>query len=239
VTGVLIQNHEGEQQIWSIIQDITERRRVEQMKNQFVSMVSHELRTPLTAISGALGLLSGGALGALPEAMQPMLQIAGDNSEKLTQLINDLLDIDKLLWINSNGLTTSQRAKLAKTHPLSKEEVNDYQQNTVSPFTKVVQVSPTHKIVLKVPTINEYIAAGEEWLASMTEAATKIFTGDDNEENVRRYVKRVIDMSGLREYSHWIERIIFDDIDEVEGDMEVADTLKMNRIRTAKNLKFI
>ncbi len=138
-----------------------------------------------------------------------------------------LLDIDKLLWVNSNGLTTSQRAKLAKTHPLSKEEVNDYQQNTVSPFTKVVQVSPTHKIVLKVPTINEYIAAGEEWLASMTEAATKIFTGDDNEENVRRYVKRVIDMSGLREYSHWIERIIYDDIDEVEGETEIADNLKI------------
>ena len=138
-----------------------------------------------------------------------------------------LLDIDKLLWVNSNGLTTSQRAKLAKTHPLSKEEVNDYQQNTVSPFTKVVQVSPTHKIVLKVPTINEYITAGEEWLASMTEAATKIFTGDDNEENVRRYVKRVIDMSGLREYSHWIERIIYDDIDEVEGETEIADNLKI------------
>ena len=138
-----------------------------------------------------------------------------------------LLDIDKLLWVNSNGLTTSQRAKLAKTHPLSKEEVNDYQQNTVSPFTKVVQVSPTHKIVLKVPTINEYITAGEEWLASMTEAATKIFTGDDNEENVRRYVKRVIDMSGLREYSHWIERIIYDDIDEVECETEIADNLKI------------
>ncbi|TXH93303.1 MAG: PAS domain S-box protein [Rheinheimera sp.] len=97
LSEVLIQNASGTAQVWSIIQDITERRRVEQMKNQFVSMVSHELRTPLTAISGALGLLSGGALGALPEAMQPMLQIAGDNSEKLTQLINDLLDIDKLV----------------------------------------------------------------------------------------------------------------------------------------------
>lgn len=97
LSEVLIQNASGTAQVWSIMQDITERRRVEQMKNQFVSMVSHELRTPLTAISGALGLLSGGALGAMPEAMRPMLQIAGDNSEKLTQLINDLLDIDKLV----------------------------------------------------------------------------------------------------------------------------------------------
>ena len=97
LSEVLIQNASGTAQVWSIMQDITERRRVEQMKNQFVSMVSHELRTPLTAISGALGLLSGGALGAMPEAMRPMLQIAGDNSEKLTRLINDLLDIDKLV----------------------------------------------------------------------------------------------------------------------------------------------
>jgi PAS domain S-box-containing protein len=51
VSGVRIESSDGEQQIWSIIQDITERRRIEQMKNQFVSMVSHELRTPLTSIS--------------------------------------------------------------------------------------------------------------------------------------------------------------------------------------------
>lgn len=97
VTGVLIQNHEGEQQIWSIIQDITERRRIEQMKNQFVSMVSHELRTPLTSISGSLALVTGGVLGAVPAAMVSMLDIAKYNSSRLSQLINDLLDIDKLV----------------------------------------------------------------------------------------------------------------------------------------------
>lgn len=97
VTGVLIKNHEGEQQIWSIIQDVTERRRIEQMKNQFVSMVSHELRTPLTSISGALALVTGGVLGQVPTAMMSMLEIAKDNSSRLSQLINDLLDIDKLV----------------------------------------------------------------------------------------------------------------------------------------------
>jgi PAS domain S-box-containing protein len=97
LSEVLFQNATGTAQVWSIIQDITERRRIDQMKNQFVSMVSHELRTPLTAISGALGLLNGGALGAIPDPMLAMLQIASDNSEKLKQLINDLLDIDKLV----------------------------------------------------------------------------------------------------------------------------------------------
>lgn len=96
-SGVQIESINGQLQTWSIIQDITEHKRIEKMKTQFVSMVSHELRTPLTAISGALGLMAGGALGQVPLPMQTMLNIAVDNSTKLSQLINDLLDIDKLV----------------------------------------------------------------------------------------------------------------------------------------------
>ena len=78
------------------IWDVTEQMRVEQLKSQFVSTVSHELRTPLTAISGALKLVNGGALGAVPESMQHLLGIAEQNTQTLNVLINDLLDMDKL-----------------------------------------------------------------------------------------------------------------------------------------------
>ena len=111
LSEVLIATADGEQQVWSIIQDITERKRIEQMKNQFVSMVSHELRTPLTSISGALGLMSGGVLGDVPLAMQKMLVIARENSDKLTQLINDLLDIDKLVAGKMQFAMTRQAIK--------------------------------------------------------------------------------------------------------------------------------
>ena len=78
------------------IWDVTEQMRVEQLKSQFVSTVSHELRTPLTAISGALKLINGGALGETPEKMQGLLRIAEQNTQTLNVLINDLLDMDKL-----------------------------------------------------------------------------------------------------------------------------------------------
>lgn len=97
LNGVLIESHNGERQIWSFIQDITERKRIEQMKNEFVSAVSHELRTPLTSISGSLGLVVGGMLGELPANVKSMLTIAQKNSMRLTLLINDLLDMEKLL----------------------------------------------------------------------------------------------------------------------------------------------
>lgn len=81
----------------AILHDITEHKRIEQLQRDFVSTISHELRTPLTSISGALGLVNGGALGAVPAAMAPMLEIAQHNSQRLSLLINDLLDMDKLI----------------------------------------------------------------------------------------------------------------------------------------------
>ena len=50
-----------------VFRDVTQRREVDRMKNEFLSVVSHELRTPLTSIRGSLGLLAGGRLGELPE----------------------------------------------------------------------------------------------------------------------------------------------------------------------------
>lgn len=80
----------------AIVRDISERRRLERLKDEFVSTVSHELRTPLTSIAGSLGLLAGGAAGALPEKAARLIQIAQSNSQRLVRLINDILDIEKI-----------------------------------------------------------------------------------------------------------------------------------------------
>ncbi|MDH5387577.1 MAG: response regulator [Gammaproteobacteria bacterium] len=79
-----------------LVRDITERKQMEKMKNEFISTVSHELRTPLTSIRGSLGLLSGGAVGELPVQATEMLKIASNNTERLLLLINDILDIQKI-----------------------------------------------------------------------------------------------------------------------------------------------
>ncbi|MDY6923153.1 MAG: CHASE3 domain-containing protein [Pseudomonadota bacterium] len=80
----------------AVIRDITERRRVAEMKDAFVSTVSHELRTPLTSIAGSLGLLAGGAAGDLPDRAARLIAIAHSNSQRLVRLINDILDVEKL-----------------------------------------------------------------------------------------------------------------------------------------------
>ncbi|MGZ4497874.1 MAG: hybrid sensor histidine kinase/response regulator [Nocardioides sp.] len=79
-----------------VFRDVTQRREVERMKNEFLSVVSHELRTPLTSIRGSLGLLASGTLGELPTRAGSLVTIALQSSERLTRLINDLLDIERM-----------------------------------------------------------------------------------------------------------------------------------------------
>jgi PAS domain S-box-containing protein len=82
--------------IVGLSRDITARHEVERMKNEFVATVSHELRTPLTSIRGSLGLLAGGVVGEMPPSAKAMLEIGLKNSERLTRLVDDILDIAKI-----------------------------------------------------------------------------------------------------------------------------------------------
>jgi len=78
------------------VRDITQRFAIDRLKDEFVSTVSHELRTPLTSIRGALGLLSTGLLGTLPEKATDLLRIAVSNTDRLVRLINDVLDLERM-----------------------------------------------------------------------------------------------------------------------------------------------
>lgn len=74
----------------------TERKRLERLKDEFVSTVSHELRTPVTSIAASLGLLMAQACGSLPESISRLIVIAHTNSQRVVRLVNDILDIEKL-----------------------------------------------------------------------------------------------------------------------------------------------
>jgi PAS domain S-box-containing protein len=85
--------------------NITERRAIEQMKNEFISVVSHELRTPLTSMNTSLGLLTSGLLRDRPEKAQSMLEVAMESTNRLVRLVNNILDIER---IESGTVTINQ-----------------------------------------------------------------------------------------------------------------------------------
>lgn len=79
-----------------VSEDITERKRIEQLKNDFISTVSHELRTPLTAIKEGIGIVLDGSAGSVNEEQKDFLDTAKRNVDRLARLINDVLDLQKL-----------------------------------------------------------------------------------------------------------------------------------------------
>ncbi len=102
--------------------DINERKRIAQMQSEFISMVSHELRTPTTSIRGSLSILNSKIFGKLGDEQQKLIEVAHRNSERLVNLVNDILDMEKLLSGNityniqpTNIITAIQQAVESNT----------------------------------------------------------------------------------------------------------------------------
>ena len=100
VTYIPHQEGKGKQQqikgFFALITDISDRKAIERMKDEFISVVSHELRTPLTSIHSALKILATGRLGQLTSDGDQMLEIADENTDRLVRLVNGVLDLQRI-----------------------------------------------------------------------------------------------------------------------------------------------
>jgi PAS domain S-box-containing protein len=103
----------------AFLHDIAERKKVERMKNEFISTVSHELRTPMTSIRASLGMLADGFAGELPPDTRELIGIAHVSCERLVRLVNDVLDIEK---IESGNMEFDMRPQVLR--PLIEEAVD-------------------------------------------------------------------------------------------------------------------
>ncbi len=88
--------HNGVVEFMGIIRDVSEGKEVARMKTEFISTVSHELRTPLTSIRGSLGMLKSGIFGEMSDKGTRMVELAHNNTERLINLVNDILDVEKI-----------------------------------------------------------------------------------------------------------------------------------------------
>ncbi|HHT9120218.1 MAG TPA: ATP-binding protein [Candidatus Hypogeohydataceae bacterium YC41] len=78
------------------MEDISKEAEIDRMKTEFISTVSHELRTPLTSIKGYVDLILEGDTGPVNDTQKEFLQIVAQSSNRLAQLINDLLDVERI-----------------------------------------------------------------------------------------------------------------------------------------------
>jgi PAS domain S-box-containing protein len=141
--SALLDEHGQMKSVLSMGLDVTDRDRVERMKNEFISVVSHELRTPLTSIYGALGMLASGSLDPQSAKAKRLVDIAVNSTERLIRMINDILDIERI----ESGQVRMLKERCAVTDLLTTAV------NTVQPLADQAEVS------IVVSTIAESICA--------------------------------------------------------------------------------
>ncbi len=130
----------------SIFRDITQQVAVDRMKSEFVSTVSHELRTPMTSIKGYAELILMGAAGDMTDAQTRYLEIISDNADRMSDLVNDLLDISRI----ESGKTTLELTSVDITLAI-RQVVEVHLRNLIKTENK--QISVTTNIAPSLPLI--------------------------------------------------------------------------------------
>lgn len=126
-----------------ILRDITELKKIDEMKSEFISTASHELRTPLASMKGAVSLVLNEAAGEINQTQKKFLQILNRNCDRLTRLVSNLLDLSRI----EAGESRLSR-ELTNVNKVIAESVN-----SLRPQTERKKISLSTEIPQSLPSI--------------------------------------------------------------------------------------
>ncbi len=133
---------------FALTTDISDRKAIERMKDEFIAVVSHELRTPLTSIHTSIKLLATGQLGNLLEEGQEMLTVADENTDRLVRLVTSVLDLQRI----ESGKVTMD-AKVCSTAELIRQAAETMQ-----------TIAHQHRIEIQAQSDNLFIWADPDYM---------------------------------------------------------------------------
>jgi len=179
---------EGQYLFTGVLRDISERKRLEKIKGDFVSTVSHELRTPLTAIKGSLSLIRNGLGEHFSAPIDNLLEVSERNVERLHFLIDDILDISKL---ESGSMTFNLENIDLNSFINSAVEINQHyatKNNTRFCFNQTlnnIQVFADQDRLMQ--AISNLMSNAAKY--SPADQAVEIFTSQVNNDNIKISIK--------------------------------------------------
>jgi PAS domain S-box-containing protein len=142
----LVKDDRGQPQyVIALAQDINDRKAIDRLKDEFISIVSHELRTPLTSIQGSLGLLATGIYDNQPAKMKRMIEIALTDSNRLVRMVNEILDVERLR--SGQVLFDRKRCNVTDLLQEAAEAVRAIAHDaaitlSIQPFDRLIQAAP-------------------------------------------------------------------------------------------------
>lgn len=165
-----------------------------------------------------------------PDGYPLELECSADiNACRHSEHIN--LNIARTVWYNRNGISNAQKSHMLKLrHNFTEKEILEYQEIGNSKFIKTVKLTSANgqniSLLLRVPTVNQYLDSGREYVAAATAALDHILTTRElSDEQRREFVEQQMNLNILREYGHWVEAIVIDKTDRIEGIDDIATAL--------------
>lgn len=154
------------------------------------------------------------------------------NPQNCQHVVEELLNLSKLSWTDERRLTDKQRQHMTRRGAkFTDDELKAYQDEHGFQADSYVKLAPNLLMQLKVPTLEEFQLSGYAWVESIVRQADRVFAGNLAGEERNQYLIQQGQVTALRQYAHWIERLVMID-DEKEysaekpwddGDEQIVD----------------
>lgn len=149
--------------------------------------------------------------------------------DKCQHVVEELLNLSKLSWINKKGLTDWQRVHMATRTPGSKTptDIKKYKEELKTNEKHSYELEKGFNVILKTPVIDEYVEAGYKWIDSLVALVEESASSGLSQEEKNVLITRHGQATGLRQYLHWIDSLTLDSnvVDDVETLALTLDSL--------------
>lgn len=171
--------------------------------------------------------MAWGILLAIYPKGYPLSQPCVSDPEKCDHVVNQLINIGRISWVDTTKLTDRQKKHMSnRIARYTPEKIKEYQDDFVFDVTSVVKLNENIQIKLGVPSLIKAQEVGYSWVDGITTATQQAFSLKLKENERIEYIREQALLTGLRQYSHWIESVIRDgDVEEVIDDPEVLDEI--------------
>lgn len=148
------------------------------------------------------------------------------NPETCNHLVDTMLNLSRLAFVDRSRFTNAQRAHMANRRtPNTTEKIRAYQEELNLSANNVIKLNDSVELRLKVPTMAEARDAGIAWVDAITESARKVFTVRMNENARNEYRMRQAIISSLKQYVQWFSAVHRADLDRTYEDKAVVEEL--------------
>lgn len=167
-----------------------------------------------------------GLLCSIYPSGYPYEQPCLTDPSKCMHIVRETLNITKLSWTDNNALTEWQRRLMTRKNQKSTaEEIKRYADEHSFSKDSVIDLNPAIKVELKVPTVAEYERSGFAWVDSIVAQVDQAFGSTLKGDQRNEYIMERGRLTALRQYSHWINRIVIQGKDVIDDPTTIEDVI--------------